>query len=320
MKRFNSVIGPVCTLLVLAVTQNAIAAEKVSTQEEAAWLRWVIPLPKQISISGKVVVPATKVKITVRRGASDTEKTAAAQLSALFKEKSNTIDGQAFDAGGKGKAFEILIGVCDARGKIEDVTVPGAADLAGLPNSEQAYCIHPVNDTQLVLTALDERGVYYAAQTLCQLLEDKFSDGKVTIPLVSVTDWPDMAQRGEWGGISWFPPDEMEWMARHKMNMVVYNVGFRIGEDGRGEVTDIYPERIASARRHAFKLVPFITHYSILGEYTNLFEVYPHLNKGKVKFKGKVVRDLGEADVKTVPCPSEPRLSLIHISEPTRPY
>ena len=187
-----------------------MAVEKVSRQEETGWLRWVIPLPKKISISGKVEVPAKEVKITVRRGASDTEKTGADQLIRLFKEKSNTIDGRAFDAGGKGKAFEILIGVCDARGKIEDVTIPGAADLVGLPNSEQAYRIHPVNDTQLVLTALDERGAYYAVQTLCQLLESNFSDGNVTIPLVSVTDWPDMEQRGEWGGISWFLPDEMD--------------------------------------------------------------------------------------------------------------
>ena len=308
MKRFNPVIGAVCVLLIFVVAQNSMAVEKVSRQEETGWLRWVIPLPKKISISGKVEVPAKEVKITVRRGASDTEKTAADQLSALFKEKSNTIDGQAFDAGGKGKAFEILIGVCDARGKIEDVTVPGAADLAGLPNSEQAYRIHPVNDTQLVLTALDERGVYYAAQTLCQLLEDKFSDGKVTIPLVSVTDWPDMEQRGEWGGLSWFPPDEIEWLARHKMNMVVYHVGFHIGEDGRGEAPNMHPERIAAARRKALDMVPIITHYSTLGEFTNLFEVYPHLNKGKAEPEGKVVRDLGEADVKTVPCPSEPRM------------
>ncbi|HCN06674.1 MAG TPA: hypothetical protein DIT01_01995 [Lentisphaeria bacterium] len=143
------------------------------------------------------------------------------------------------------------------------------------------------------------------------MLESNFSDGNVTIPLVSVTDWPDMEQRGEWGGISWFPPDEIEWMAHHKMNMLVYGIRCHIREDGRGDVTNIRPERIESARRHAFKLVPFITHYSILGEYTNLFEVYPHLNKGKVKFKGKVVRDLGEVDVKIVPCPSEPKMAEV---------
>jgi hypothetical protein len=162
-----------------------------------------------------------------------------------------------------------------------------------------------------VLTGLDERGVFYAVQTLRQLLESRFSKGKVTIPLVSVTDWPDMAQRGEWGGISWFPHEEMEWMARHKMNMVVYNVGFRIGEDGRGEVTDIYPERIASARRHALEMIPFIFHYSILGESTNLFDVYPHLNKGIAMSDDKVVRDLGERDMKTVPCPSEPKMAEV---------
>ena len=300
MKRIKRIIGFICAGVALATAQKAMAAESVSKQEQSEWLRWVIPLPKTIQIRHTIELPAVDVKITVRRGAGDTEKNAAAQLSALFKDKGN--------ADGDGNAFEILIGVCDAAGKVGDVTLKDAAELKAVPNRDQAYLIRPVGQNRLVLTGLDERGVFYAVQTLRQLLESRFSKGKVTIPLASVTDWPDMAQRGEWGEITWFPPDEMEWMASHKMNVVVYNVGFRIGEDGRGEVTDIYPERIASARRHALEMVPFITHYSILGEYTNLFEVYPHLNKGKVKFKGKVVRDLGEVDVKIVPCPSEPRM------------
>ena len=279
-----------------------MAAEKVSKQEQSQWLRWVIPLPKKISISGKVELLASDVKITVRRGAGDTEKAAADELAALFKAKGN--------ATGNGKAFEILIGVCDSGGKVEDVTLTDAANLKNLPNNEQAYLIRPVGQNRLALTALDERGVYYAVQTLRQLLESRFDKGTVTIPLVSVTDWPDMQQRGEWGGLTWFPPDEIEWMARLKMNMVIYHVGVHIRKDGRGEVTDMHPERIASARRQALNMVPIITHYSVLGERTNLFDVHPEL-KGVSKPRGKVVRDLGEADVRSVPCPSHPKMAEV---------
>ena len=303
MKRIKRIIGFICAGVALATAQKAMAAESVSKQEQSEWLRWVIPLPKTIQIRHTIELPAVDVKITVRRGAGDTEKNAAAQLSALFKDKGN--------ADGDGNAFEILIGVCDAAGKGGDVTLKDAAERKAVPNREQAYIIRPVGQNRLVLTGLDERGVFYAVQTLRQLLESRFDKRTVTIPLVSVTDWPDMAQRGEWGEITWFPPEEMEWTARHKMNMVVYNVGFRIGEDGRGEVTDIYPERIASARRHALEMVPFIYHYSILGESTNLFDVYPHLNKGIAMSDDKVVRDLGEMDMKTVPCPSEPKMAEV---------
>jgi|GEM_PF-313054 len=305
MKSTKLIVGFICTVLVPATAQSAMAVENVSTQEQSQWLRWVIPLPKKIRINRKVELPASEVKITLRQSAGEMEKTAADQLIALLREKGG--------ADGNGEAFEILIGVCDAGGKIGDVTLTDTTELSNLPNRDQAYLIRPVGQNRLVLTALHERGVFYAAQTLRQLLErgGESENGTVTIPLVSVTDWPDMAQRGEAGAITWFPPEEIKWMARHKMNMAVYHVGYRILEDGHGDVTKLYPERIASARRHAFEMVPYITHYSILGEYTNLFEVYPHLNKGKTKVDGQVVMDLGERDLKTVPCPSEPKMAEV---------
>jgi len=302
MKRTKPVVGLVCTLLVLVVAQNAMAVERVSRQEEAKWLRWVIPLPKKISISAKVEVPVSEVRINLRRGAGDVEKTAAEELAALCGAKGKV-------ASGKGQ-FEILIGVCDAKGKIGGVIISDAKELKDLPNREQAYVIRPVGENRLVLTALDERGVYYAAQTLRHLLESKFADGKVTIPLASVIDWPDLDQRGEWGGLNWFPTSEIEWLAHHKMNMVVYHVRFHIREDGRGGVTNVHPDRIVLGRRYALNMVPIITHFSILGERTNLFQVYPQL-KGRTKPQGEIVRDLGEAKVRSVPCPSQPKMAEV---------
>ena len=136
MNRNKLVVGLLFTVLLLAAAQSSMAAEKVSKQEQSQWLRWVIPLPKKISISGKVELLASDVKITVRRGAGDTEKTAADQLIALLREKGG--------ADGNGEAFEILIGVCDAEGKVADVTLTDIADLENLPNRDQAYLIRPV--------------------------------------------------------------------------------------------------------------------------------------------------------------------------------
>ena len=163
MERVRLASVLVCALLIHGALGKAAAAEEVSADEQAQWVRWVIPLPKEIRITNKVELPASEVRITLREGAGEVEKTAAGELASLLKDKA--------DADVAGGRFEILIGVCDAQGKIEDTTVPDAARLKGLPNCEQAYLVRRIGDSRIVLTALDERGVYYAAQTLGQLLE-----------------------------------------------------------------------------------------------------------------------------------------------------
>ena len=289
-------------VLLLTAVSGGTTVEEVSEEEEALWVRWLIPLPKEVAITGKVEVPAGEVRVALREGAGEAEKQAAEELTALLGEHGGSDEGE--------KTFEIVIGVCDEEGRIGEVFAADSIRLKDLPNREQAYCIRPAGENRLVLTALDERGVYYAVQTLRQLLEGKLADGKVTIPLASVTDWPDLDQRGEWGALGWFPPEEIEWLAHHKMNMVVYHVRFHIREDGRGGVTNIQPDRIAFGRRHALEMVPVITHYCILGERTNLFEVYPQL-RGKAKPREGAARDLGEANVRSVPCPSQPKMAEV---------
>ena len=227
----------------------------------------MIPLPKQICIESKVELPAREVRLRLRRDAGDVEKNAAAVLTDLFKRKANTDLTQG--------SFEILIGVCDRRGVIEDQAVPDASELSRLPNWPQAYVARAPAPDRLVLTALDERGVFYAALTLRQLLENRFSDGKVTIPLMRVLDWPDLAERGEWGGNV---VDEIRWMAEHKMNLVEAHVDLKVTPDGRG-LAKTNAERVELGRLHALKLVPIITHLDQL-ESTGIYKVFPHL-RGK---------------------------------------
>jgi len=223
----------------------------ISEAEQARWVRWLIPLPKQIEFAGKVTLPISAVKITVRDGAGEVEQTAAAQLK------------QSLPGNGDHR-FEISIDISDAGG-----------ELADLPNREQAYVIRPVGENRLVLTALDERGVYYAVQTLRQLLEATLTDGgNVTIPLVTVTDWPDLAERGAWGGNT-RDSDEILWMARHKLNLVAVHVPLRVQDDGQA-VAEASPKRIELGRRHALNVVPIITHLSHIPG-TRIYEVYPQL-------------------------------------------
>lgn len=197
MKSTVMILSMTISILVLGVVSSFGNAwngsvSQVSDLEEALWLRWVIPLPKQISINEKIEVPLSDVKIRVLEGTDELGKNAADKLVEMFKEKAD-IDTN------KGR-FEIVIGICNKKGEIDGSTIPEASRLADLPNSEQAYCISPAGKKRLILTALNERGLFYAVNTLRQLLQSKLDSDKVMIPLVKVVDWPDLAERGQWGG------------------------------------------------------------------------------------------------------------------------
>ena len=105
----------------LAAATNAAtgAPEAVKTQQPELWLRWVIPMPKEVSIPQQVTLPAADVKLTLRAGADELEQNALRELQALFLEKAGVSGG--------GGAFEILLGVCDEQGRIGDAIVPDAA-------------------------------------------------------------------------------------------------------------------------------------------------------------------------------------------------
>jgi len=257
-------------LVVLATAAStARAAIPVKPAEQAQWIRRLLPLPKQVAIDAKVELRTADVKLAVSPGSDVPISTAADQLRSLFKKNSSAV------AEGQGRPFEIWMGVCDSKGKLDGTPIPGADQLAMRPNAKQAYVIRPLGDRRLVLTALDGRGVYYAVQTLCQLLENQFHDGRVAIPLATIIDWPDLAERGEWGGSV---NRDIVWLSRYKMNLVETHVTLGVSEDGHG-YAKLDPELLRISRRHALKLVPVITHLNGLTR-TGIYRVYPEL-RGK---------------------------------------
>ena len=161
------------------------------------WTSNLLPLPHEIRIADSVRCKPGEVGIALRDQAGPIERQGAAELEALFVEK-----GAAKPNGG---AFTIDIGVAPANSTAIE-------RLQSLKNKAQAYLIEPRGRDGLVLTGLDERGVYYACQTLIQLLEPEMSQEQVHIPLAQVLDWPDMDERGLWN----FPePDDLDPVAGH---------------------------------------------------------------------------------------------------------
>lgn len=83
-------------------------------------------------------------------------------------------------------------------------------------------CGHYEERPSIVLNGVDERGTFYAAQTLRQLLDGKY------IPGVKVRDWPLMSIRGSiegFYGVPWSHQarlDQFAFYGKHKMNTYVY--------------------------------------------------------------------------------------------------
>ena len=91
-----------------------------------------------------------------------------------------------------------------------------AARLRAHPNPDQAYRITAGQDgAGLRLVALGPQGLYYAAKTLQQLIGAKRTRQKLHIPLLEVTDWPDLAYRGLWGVDAYH---HLRWLSDRKMN------------------------------------------------------------------------------------------------------
>jgi len=264
---------PVGVAMLMAIAANAggAAPEQVSPREAIQWMRWVIPQPHQIAIRSKKTVRAEEVIVRVAPQATPLERSAASELSGLWRAKTG-LPAPVVTTKNLARAVEIVLAVCDAKGCFDGRTQPLAARLFALKNPEQAYRILPLDGRTLALVGTRPEGVYYAAKTLQQLMGRGFSrPGEVQIPWVEVTDWPDLAERGLWGGSA---DADIEWMAERKMNLVESHATLSVDAGGRG-TAELAPALLARARSHALKLVPIITHLEQLPPV--VFERFPQL-------------------------------------------
>jgi len=248
------------------MTQLRVNNEGVQQAGEK-WLDWVTPLPKEARLTGIAVTLVERICLAVAAESPELIHCAAAELQAALKQVSGA-DVPVTDEPGPAQ-FAITL---QWGGLVTD-------PLADLPNGDQAYLIAPTVDDDgevngLLLAARSAVGVYYAAKTLQQLLRAPLassSDG-LQVPLFEITDWPDLEERGLWGGSI---VDDMDWLADRKMNVLEVACDLQIDGRGRGR-TSVAPDVLTRARRRAIKFVPFITHPKAYGEAT-IFPHYPYL-------------------------------------------
>lgn len=224
----------------------------MTSKREQALLERIIPLPKTAGIAQTRRLTPARCAIT----ADSTEppvRTAVALLRAAIPGMKESSHG----------AFVLRLAVR-----------PGEAMLAPLPNADQSYIIRPLNMEQsgLELVGTTAIGVLYAARTLAQLL--RVHAGRVEMPIATVIDWPDLAERGQWGGdAAW----DMARTAPLKMNLVEVGVKPSLDAQGKLHLELLTPPICDEARALGVKALPYVPHLGDLGKFSNLFELRPGL-------------------------------------------
>ena len=260
---------------------SAAAPVALTPQEAHDWLLHVVPLPKEANLHSKVTLPANRLQAFID-GPPD-----ALYLQAMTAIRDSLVArGTNPDAGGGdgGFDFRFVLGVLDAQGRCDGRLVGGADRLRTLPNADQGYIIAQADDQTIVVTGLTPVGVCYGIKTLWQLVEPTLRRENgvwvCDIPIGTIVDWPDLAERGEWGGSA---DRDIEWMSERKLNLCESHCrGLIVTPEGKG-AADFDKSLIERGAKCAVKVVPIITHMDQLNA-TGIFRVFPEtLGKGDPK-------------------------------------
>jgi len=263
---FMALYGVLNPSLVLSALPGPVA---VPQDEALAWTHYLVPLPKQVAITAKLTVPANEVAVKVS-GADD-------PLARQAVKELHDALGRSEDAPSPTQPmFTITL----------QMGGPDAEKLKDLKNADQAYSILPEADArQLRLVALRRRGLYYAGKTVQQLIKAKVHAGQVEMPLLRVTDWPDLQDRGLWGGDS---SNHLRWMSDRKMNYDEQISHTGVDKDKRCYVSyPPYKQRmIDEGPTYGINPVPVVLHLEQLKN-SGVFDAYPQL-QGKDARKGAI--------------------------------
>ncbi len=250
------------------------ASVPLSSEASARWVRWLLPLPHEVRLDRKVVVPRGRIQVILRPGAGPEEQQAAEELSSLLGAPNGA------------PIFTIFAGIQDEAWPRGALPESRRRRLESLPNRDQAYAILPVGDNGLLLTAIDGKGVYYAARTLGQLLETSAKQQDVEVPLADITDWPDIEERGLWNFPD--PANWVPWMTSLKLNYgKMANTQLKPVERGGKNGVVIETALYALARRKAMQYMPYLIHLNFLDS-TGVFRAYPELaGRGDAALAGR---------------------------------
>ncbi|PTX18061.1 hyaluronoglucosaminidase [Pontibacter mucosus] len=179
----------------LTLIQRSLAAF-ILLVSFTATAQQIVPLPQQATISQQRFTPAHSYKV-----------------SGLKKDPATLeLLGSILPVAGKGKSLPLKVKKLK-KGE-------GPLQRSG------AYKLE-VTPAGISIEAPDERGVFYAVQTLSQLVQQE-ANGSITLPEATITDYPDVAYRGTVEGFygePWSHQDRLEQLrfyGKLKLNTYIY--------------------------------------------------------------------------------------------------
>lgn len=254
----------------------------MTADELASWQRWLCPLPKQVELAGKVTVPVERLRVRTNDPATVLDGQLGVELAGALEAKTGVKPDLA--AGAAPGDF-----VLDFRRRERDKTL-----LADKAHPDQAYILETVTeDGQVTLTcrALSETGSMFGMRTLIQLLvasaQGTGQEVTVDIPVGKITDWPDLEERGQWGGSV---VQDLEWLAGFKHNLIELHAKLSIDDQGVAHAT-MDQAVMQRARALGVRVVPIIHHLEQL-EDTGLFKFYPQLRATNVENKNSTLKPI----------------------------
>jgi len=248
--------------IVIFLNTAAVAAPRphpVSSEEARHWLDYTVPLPHQISIPSKIVLPANKVAVLSRHADH-------AVVAQAVRELRDSLGAAGTVTPPSEALFTITLTLDD----------PQAELLKTKPNADQAGRIFPDSDRLgLRIVALKAPGLYYAAKTLAQLIHAKVTADTVEVPLLNMTDWPEMEDRGLWGADSY---NHVAWLADRKMNIIeqISYIGVDKNKKAFGQPKKPQWPMYRQGPRHAIKPVPVVLHLEQVAQ-KGVFDAWPEL-------------------------------------------
>ncbi len=293
IKAFSLVLY--CVVMVFADCQSA--EKKRNCNDVKKWTNRVIPLPHEVTVTGSMIVPIKDVQCSGAVKAP--QQTIISKLLKPFPDKCQS------------PAVNIKLGLVSDSG----LGVPANIKqrLSGLPNKDQAYAI--ISSSQggnldIILTANTGKGLLYATRTFMQMLRFPVKiapETRIEIPIVNIIDWPDIGERGIWGG--WMNENSINWLAARKLNFIDYalsygRLGLKRGPDGPICNLILKADLIKYAKSQGITYMPRITHLDWLTQYKQIREAYPEILGVGVKHS-----KIGRGGFS--PCASNPLLKKI---------
>lgn len=254
----------------LALSAVTLHAAPINPEETAVWLRHVVPLPREIAFAGQVTFESCELALQPRFPSSASADRALQELRETLRLP---------PASPAAARFTITL----------QLGGPEAESLRALKSAGQAYRIFPEPETNgLRLVALESRGLYYASKTLQQLVRARSSPEQITLPLLTVRDWPEMADRGLWGVDAF---NCLEWLAERKLNYVEQIAWVSVDATtrrGRARPKAGHEPLLELGPQLGIQFVPVVLHLEQL-EGKGVFEAFPNLRaKGNPDKPGAV--------------------------------